>query len=121
MIRRSFVYPLLLALTAACGGPPAAPDDPSTGPRPGGVGGGDVVAGEAAFASLGCKGCHGSRAEPGGVGPNLFTIAWSPAEEAEARETILKGRPDHKPPMPGYEGEVDATKMADLLAFLRGK
>ena len=41
--------------------------------------------------------------------------------KAEARETILKGRPDHTPPMPKYEGEVDEAKLADLLAFVRAK
>ena len=106
-------------LAAACGGAPPVPEGPSIAAPS--AGGGDAAAGEKLFAELGCKGCHGSRAEPGGVGPNLYAITWTPAEEAEARETITKGRPDHKPPMPQYEGEVDAQKLAALPASLQSK
>ena len=110
---------LVLFFASACGGAPTAPEGPSvTAPS---AGGGDAAAGEKLFAGLGCKGCHGSRAEPGGVGPNLHAITWTPAEEAEARNTITNGRPDHEPPMPKYEGEVDEKKMGDLLAYLRSK
>ncbi len=120
MTFRSSCAMLLLTFATACGGAPAAPEGPSSVTPPN-AGGGDAAAGEKLFAELGCKGCHGSRAEPGGVGPNLYAIHWSPSEEAEARETITKGRPDHKPPMPKYEGEVDEKEMGDLLAFLRSK
>lgn len=118
--RSSLCSLVLLAtvLVTACGGGGASGGGGDTAPKPPT---GDAASGEALYASLGCKGCHGLAGEKGNVGPDLFAMTWDDHERGEARETILKGEPDHKPPMPAYEGKVDDQKIADLLAYIAKK
>jgi len=122
--RASAILLVLAAATlAACGGAAAATSGPTPGettPRPI-LSGGNASSGETLYAELGCKGCHGVRGEKDTVGPNLFSITWDDHEREEARETILAGEPDHRPPMPSYRGKVDDAKIADLLAFFEQK
>jgi mono/diheme cytochrome c family protein len=122
MIRTSIAIAACALAMVACGGGGATS---STTPDPrsptAAMPAGDAARGATLYAELGCKGCHGSKEEPGGPGPNLFAITWDDHERAEAREMILKGNPDHQPPMPAYEGKVDDQKIADLVAFVSQK
>ena len=106
---------------AAASGPATSEPAPGeTSPEPS-LAAGDPARGETLYAELGCKGCHGSMGEKDNVGPNLFALTWDDHERKEAREAILEGSPDHRPPMPSYRGKVDDTKIADLLAFFARK
>lgn len=118
------ILPLLSAALlglAACGGPAAtsAGGDAAT-PQPT-LAAGDAARGEAAYAQLGCKGCHGAKGEKDTAGPDLFAVQWGDHRRQLARETILNGKLDHKPPMPSYKGKVDDAKIADLLAYFAQK
>jgi len=126
MPRRASISSLLLALAgslalAACGGGGAASSTGGdTTPKPT-LTGGNAASGEKLYNELGCKGCHGAAGEKGNPGPDLFAITWDDHEREEAREKILNGDPDHKPPMPAYKGKVDDTKIADILAYVAKK
>jgi len=82
---------------------------------------GDAARGEQLFAELGCKGCHGGKGEGGGIGPDLFASSWTPARQAAAKAVILRGYPDESPPMPSFEGQVDAAALAHLLAHVTSR
>ncbi len=109
------------SVLAACGGSGgAASNGGDTTPKPI-LTGGDPANGAKLYAELGCKGCHGAADEKDGVGPNLFVVTWDEHEREEAREMILEGDLDHKPPMPSFKGKVDDAKIADILAYVAKK
>jgi mono/diheme cytochrome c family protein len=120
----SFLSALLLstasALAACAGSSATTPAGGDTTPKPT-LGSGDVANGEKLYAELGCKGCHGAAGEKDGVGPNLFAITWDAHEREEAREMILEGDADHKPPMPSFKGKIDDAGIADILAYVAKK
>ena len=125
MSRRPSVSSLVLALAAsavlaACGGGAAGASGGGTTPKPT-LTGGNAESGAKLYNDLGCKGCHGAAGEKGNPGPDLFAISWDDHEREEAREKILEGDPDHKPPMPAYKGKVDDAKIADILAYVAKK
>jgi mono/diheme cytochrome c family protein len=93
---------VILSLTlAACGGSSSSSDAPT----------GDAAAGQTAFASVGCAGCHGESAE-GGVGPKLagFSGGWD-----KFQTTVRNGREE----MPKFGTDmVSDQQLADVYAWL---
>jgi len=93
---------VILSLTlAACGGGSSSSNTPT----------GDAAAGQTAYASLACVGCHGENAE-GSVGPKLtgYSRGWD-----EFQNTVRKGREE----MPKFGTDmVSDQQLADVYAWL---
>jgi cytochrome c551 len=93
---------VVLSLTlAACGGGSSS----STAPT------GDAAAGQTAYASLPCVGCHGENAE-GGVGPKLAGLSdsWD-----KFQSTVRNGKEE----MPKFGTDVVSDQqLADVYAWL---
>jgi mono/diheme cytochrome c family protein len=76
----------------------------------------DVARGEKLFDENHCKGCHGTRAEPGKKFTNVFKIDWASEKKVlDGFEMIKKG----KTPMPGFGDKLDDKAIADIIAFLK--
>jgi len=93
---------VVLSLTlAACGGSEGASTEPA----------GDPAAGQQAFASLTCTGCHGENAE-GRIGPKLAGLqeGWE-----KVQTTVRNGRGG----MPQFgTDEVNDKQLTDIYAWL---
>ena len=77
---------------------------------------GDVAAGQAAFTSKGCVGCHGANAE-GGVGPKLAGISDS---QSQVAGTIRSGKGGGA--MPAFNATtVSDQDIANIYAWLQSK
>ena len=109
-----------VAKVAGRGDPNASPAQPTTPATPepatppaGGGAAGDATAGKAVFASAGCGTCHtlGDAGSSGTVGPNLDD-AMPAAALVTQRVTNGKGG------MPSFKGQLDATQIADVAAYV---
>jgi mono/diheme cytochrome c family protein len=77
--------------------------------------GADAARGEPTYKSV-CAPCHGADAKGAALGPNLARrpISFHPTEFAKIVE---EGRAR----MPGYKGALDASQMADILAYVQSR
>jgi mono/diheme cytochrome c family protein len=85
----------------------------------------DSAAGDAIFRGVGrCAGCHGAAGEGvDGLGPNLRDDAWlHGGSRREVRAVIADGaspaRGGFSVMMPAYGGQLDATQLAQLTAYV---
>jgi mono/diheme cytochrome c family protein len=106
-----------VASVAGVGDPNAsAPAAPAPNPKPpvqGGGAAGDAAAGKQVFATAGCAGCHtlADAGSNGNVGPNL--------DEAKPNAALVKARVTNgKGVMPSFKGQLDATQIADVAAYV---
>ena len=89
---------------------PAPPPEPPTG---GGGAAGDITAGKKVFVSGGCGSCHtlADAGSSGAVGPNL--------DEAKPDAALVKTRvTDGRGAMPPFKGQLNATQIADVAAYV---
>ena len=103
--RLMFLVGIVVALSltlAACGGSSTA-SEPT----------GDAAAGQQAYASLACVGCHGENAE-GNVGPNLAGFS-----DWDKFQTVVRNGEDAMPKF-GTD-EVSDQQLADIFAWLGTK
>ena len=85
----------------------------------------DSAAGDALFRGVGrCAGCHGAAGEGvDGLGPNLRDEVWlHGGSRREVRAVIAGGAPAARGGftvmMPAYGGQLDATQLAQLTAYV---
>ena len=105
-----------VASVAGVGDPNASVPAPAPTPEPpagGGTPKGDAAAGKKVFTSAGCAGCHtlADAGSNGNVGPNLD----------EARPNLVRVTTrvtNGKGPMPSFKGQLDATQIADVAAYV---
>jgi len=97
----TFVILIVLSLVlAACGGGGSATEAPK----------GDAAAGQAAWATLPCKSCHGDNAE-GNIGPKLTGY---PESYSEFTSVVRNGREQ----MPAWGADkVTDQQLLDLYAW----
>ncbi|HEX6304004.1 MAG TPA: cytochrome c, partial [Anaerolineales bacterium] len=77
---------------------------------------GDVASGAILY-SANCAACHGVQGE-GGIGLPLFQSTWIQEQSnAELVQFLFHGRPGTA--MAGFDGRINETEAADLVAFLR--
>lgn len=94
--------------TATTATPTPATPTPATSATPG-----DPVAGKQVFANSGCSGCHTLKAagSSGNVGPNLD-------DKKPAFARIVTQVEKGGGPMPAYKGQLSATQIQDVAAFV---
>lgn len=85
----------------------------------------DSAAGDALFRGVGrCAGCHGAAGEGvDGLGPNLRDEVWlHGGSRREIQTVVAKGAPTARGGftvmMPAYGGQLDATQLAQLTAYV---
>ena len=85
----------------------------------------DSAAGDVLFRGVGrCAGCHGAAGEGvDGLGPNLRDEAWlHGGTRREIQAVIARGAPTARGGftvmMPAYGGQLDATQLAQLTAYV---
>jgi mono/diheme cytochrome c family protein len=105
-----------VASVAGIGDPNTTAPASTPAPEPpagGGGAAGDVAAGKKVFATAGCASCHtlADAGANGGVGPNL--------DEAKPNTALVKARvTDGQGVMPPFKGQLDATQIADIAAYV---
>jgi len=106
-----------VASVAGVGDPNTSAPAPKPTPEPAtgsdAAAGDDVTAGKKVFASAGCGSCHtlADAGSSGSVGPNLDD-ARPDAARVTLRVTNGKGA------MPPFKGQLDATQIADVAAYV---
>jgi len=92
---------------------PAPAPEPAPEPPAGGGAAGDAAAGKTVFAAAGCGGCHtlADSGSSGNVGPNL--------DQAKPDAALVTKRVTNgQGAMPSFKGQLDATQIADVAAYV---
>jgi mono/diheme cytochrome c family protein len=106
-----------VASVAGIGDPTASAPTPAPTPTPkppaSGGGSGNVAAGKKVFATAGCTGCHtlADAGSDGNVGPDL--------DDAKPDVALVTTRVTNgQGAMPPFKGQLDATQIADVAAYV---